>query len=159
MSRSRIYLTTLLRFQIKNIILATNKNARLRYEALDKCLSNFSRKYYIEDLQKACCEYLTKELSTDTTVSKRQVYADLKEMETSPSMQAPIKAYQDGQRKYYRYSHEGILNYVCQNGDIQVDVLLTESPFDDADEDSIFPGKFHKVGEFVSLLHNAIIAA
>ena len=54
---------------------------------------------------------------------------------------------------------EGILNYVCQNGDIQVDVLLTESPFDDADEDSIFPGKFHKVGEFVSLLHNAITAA
>ena len=54
---------------------------------------------------------------------------------------------------------EGILNYVCQNGDIQVDVLLTESPFDDADEESIFPGKFHKVGEFVSLLHNAITAA
>ena len=54
---------------------------------------------------------------------------------------------------------ESILNYVCQNGDIQVDVLLTESPFDDADEDSIFPGKFHKVGEFVTLLHNSITAA
>ncbi len=90
-----------------NNILATNKNARLRYEALDKCLSNFSRKFYIEDLQKACCDYLTKELSSDTTVSKRQIYADLKEMEISPSMHAPIKAYQDGQRKYYRYSQEG----------------------------------------------------
>lgn len=54
---------------------------------------------------------------------------------------------------------EGILNYVCQNGDIQVEVLLNESPFDDADEDSIFPGKFHKVGEFVTLLHKSIIAA
>lgn len=87
--------------------MATNKNARLRYEALDKCLSNFSRKYYIEDLQKACCDYLTRELSIDTTVSKRQIYTDLKEMENSPSMRAPIKAYQDGQRKYYRYSQEG----------------------------------------------------
>lgn len=87
--------------------MATNKNARLRYEALDKCLSNFSRKYYIEDLQKACCDYLTKELGVDVTISKRQVYADLKEMECSPSMQAPIMAYQDGQRKYYRYSQEG----------------------------------------------------
>lgn len=87
--------------------MATNKNARLRYEALDKCLSNFSRKFYIEDLQKACCDYLTKELSTDITVSKRQVYTDLKEMEISPSMHAPIKAYQDGQRKFYRYSQEG----------------------------------------------------
>lgn len=54
---------------------------------------------------------------------------------------------------------ESILNYVCQNGDIQVDVLLTELPFDDADEDSIFPGKFYKVGEFVTLRHNLITAA
>ncbi|MBD5238701.1 MAG: DEAD/DEAH box helicase family protein [Bacteroidales bacterium] len=54
---------------------------------------------------------------------------------------------------------EGILNYVCQNGDIEVEVLLTESPFDDADEEDIFPGKFHKVGEFVSLLHKSIVAA
>ena len=87
--------------------MATNKNARLRYEALDKCLSNFSRKYFIEDLQRACCDYLTKERGIDTTVSKRQVYSDLKEMEISPTMHAPIKAYQDGQRKYYRYSQEG----------------------------------------------------
>ena len=87
--------------------MSTNKNARLRYEALDKCLSNFSRRYYIEDLQKACCDFLSKELSMETTVSKRQIYADLKEMELSPSMQAPIVAYQDGQRKYYRYSKEG----------------------------------------------------
>jgi predicted DNA-binding transcriptional regulator YafY len=58
-------------------------------------------------LQKACCDFLTKELSIDTSVSRRQIYADLKEMELSPSMQAPIVAIQDGQRKYYRYSQEG----------------------------------------------------
>ena len=84
--------------------MATNKNARLRYEALDKCFSNFSRKFYIEDLQKACCDYLSRELSEYKNVSKRQIYDDMKEMQTSPSMQAPIEAYQDGQRKYYRYS-------------------------------------------------------
>lgn len=87
--------------------MATNKNARLRYEALDKCFSNFSRRYYIEDLQKACCDYLTRECSEVTTVSQRQIYADIAEMKTSPSMAAPIVHYQDGQRKYYRYSHEG----------------------------------------------------
>lgn len=87
--------------------MATNKNARLRYEALDKCLSNFSRKYYIEDLREACCTYLTKELGIETSVSTRQVYSDLKEMELSPSMQAPIVAHKDGQRKYYRYAEEG----------------------------------------------------
>ena len=87
--------------------MATNKNARLRYEALDKCFSNFSRKFYIEDLQKACYNYLTEQLSIETTVSKRQVYSDIEEMKTSPNMAAPIEAYQDGQRKYYRYSSPG----------------------------------------------------
>lgn len=87
--------------------MATNKNARLRYEALDKCFSNFSRKFFINDLQEAVCKYLTNELSIDTTISRRQIYNDIKEMQTSPTMQAPIVAYWDGQRKYYRYSIEG----------------------------------------------------
>lgn len=87
--------------------MATNKNARLRYEALDKCFSNFSRKFYIEDLQKAVCEYLKQQLSEEKTISKRQIYADITEMKTSPNMHAPIEAYWDGQRRYYRYSQEG----------------------------------------------------
>lgn len=87
------------------LILATNKNARLRYEALDKCLSNFSRKFYIEDLQQAVCQFLKDQLSEEITVSVRQIYQDLKEMEINPVMNAPIKAYKDGsRRKYYRYS-------------------------------------------------------
>lgn len=88
--------------------MATNKNARLRYEALDKCLSNFSRRFYIEDLQKAVCAYLKAELSEDVSISTRQIYEDLREMETSPSMNAPIGKYKDGnRRKYYRYTVEG----------------------------------------------------
>ena len=87
--------------------MATNKNARLRYEVLDKCFSNFSRKFYIEDLQNAVCDYLSKELSQEITISRRQIYKDIQEMITSPSMQAPIEAYWDGQRRYYRYNVEG----------------------------------------------------
>lgn len=87
--------------------MATNKNAGLRYEALDKCFSNFSRKFYIEDLQKAVCDYLKLQLSEVKTVSRRTIYSDIEEMKTSPNMQASIEAYWDGQRKYYRYSQEG----------------------------------------------------
>ena len=36
----------------------TNKNAQLRYQIIDKCLSNWSRRYYIEDLVDACNEAL-----------------------------------------------------------------------------------------------------
>lgn len=87
--------------------MATNKNARLRYEALDKCFSNFSRKFFIEDLQRMVCNYLTEQLSEDKTVSRRQIYADIEEMKSSPAMQAPIEAYWDGPRKYYRYNRPG----------------------------------------------------
>lgn len=87
--------------------MATNKNARLRYEALDKCFSNFSRKFFIEDLQKAVCDYLFAQLSEEKTISKRQIYSDIQEMKTSPNMSAPIEAYWDGQRRYYRYSRPG----------------------------------------------------
>lgn len=87
--------------------MSTNKHARLRYEALDKCLSNFSRKYYIEDLHEACCAYLENELGEPVSISKRQLYTDLTTMKNSVSMQAPIEAYWDGNRKYYRYSEKG----------------------------------------------------
>lgn len=87
--------------------MATNKNARLRYEALDKCFSNFSRKFFIEDLQEAVCDYLYKQLSERKTISRRQIYSDIEEMKTSPNMQAPIESYWDGQKKYYRYARQG----------------------------------------------------
>ncbi|MCM1139259.1 MAG: WYL domain-containing protein [Muribaculum sp.] len=87
--------------------MATNKNARLRYEALDKCFSNFSRKFFIEDLQEAVCDYLYKQLSERKSISRRQIYSDIEEMKTSPNMQAPIESYWDGQRKYYRYARQG----------------------------------------------------
>ena len=51
----------------------TNKNAQLRYQIIDKCLSNWSRRYYIEDLVDACNEALylyngeTKDKKTSST--------------------------------------------------------------------------------------------
>lgn len=53
---------------------------------------------------------------------------------------------------------KSILDYVCQNGDMQKDQLI-QSPFDDYQVLEIFPGKFPKVAEFVTLLHKSITAA
>lgn len=88
--------------------MATNKNARLRYEALDKCFSNFSRKYYIEDLQAAVCRYLKSQLGEEVSVSTRQIYQDIDDMKKDTSMNAPIEGIKDGsRRKYYRYAVPG----------------------------------------------------
>ncbi len=53
---------------------------------------------------------------------------------------------------------KSILDYVCQNGDLEKKMLM-QSPFDEYEVLEIFPGKFTKVAEFVTLLHEAISAA
>jgi predicted DNA-binding transcriptional regulator YafY len=84
----------------------TNKNAQLRYQVLDRCLSNWSRRYYIEDLIEACNEALY-QYNGDTKegggVKKRQVQEDLKFIESEEGYQMVIDAIPDGHRKYYRY--------------------------------------------------------
>ena len=84
----------------------TNKNAQLRYQVLDKCLSNWSRRYYIEDLVEACNEALylyNGETKDGGCVKKRQVQDDLKFIESEEGYAMQIDAIQDGHRKYYRY--------------------------------------------------------
>jgi predicted DNA-binding transcriptional regulator YafY len=88
----------------------TNKNATIRYQVLDRCLSNWSRRFYIEDLVAACNEALyiyngnTKE---DEGVKKRQVQQDLKFIESEEGYQMTIDAIRDGHRVYYRYHQKG----------------------------------------------------
>lgn len=88
----------------------TNKNAQLRYQVLDRCLSNWSRRYYIEDLVEACNEALYQyngETKDGGGVKKRQVQEDLKFIESEEGYGMLIDAIQDGHRKYYRYHKKG----------------------------------------------------
>ena len=88
----------------------TNKNAQLRYQVLDKCLSNWSRRYYIEDLVEACNEALylyNGETKDGGCVKKRQVQDDLKFIESEEGYAMQIDAIQDGHRRYYRYHKKG----------------------------------------------------
>lgn len=54
---------------------------------------------------------------------------------------------------------KSILDYVCENGDMQTSALVNESPFDEINVLDLFPGKFRQVADFVANLHNAITAA
>ena len=88
----------------------TNKNAQLRYQVLDRCLSNWSRRYYIEDLVEACNEALYQyngETKDGGGVKKRQVQDYLKFIESEEGYGMLIDAIQDGHRKYYRYHKKG----------------------------------------------------
>ena len=87
-----------------------NKNALIRYRTLDKCFSNFARRFYIEDLIQACNEALYQHTgderysdSLHPGISRRQILVDIGFMESDAGWAALIDRVKDGRRVYYRY--------------------------------------------------------
>ena len=84
--------------------MAQNKNAHIRYKALDKCFSNRYKKFYINDLIDYCSGVLTEHYAQETTVSRRQIFDDMDFMRTEAGYDAPIESIKDGRKVFYRYS-------------------------------------------------------
>jgi len=84
--------------------MATNKNATIRYQALNRCFRNPGRKYYIDDLIEACNDSLLDIDPISTGIKRRQVFDDIKFMRDSQGFAAPIESYKEGKKVYYRYN-------------------------------------------------------
>ena len=84
--------------------MATNKHATIRYHALDRCFSNYGRKYFIEDLIVACSEAIYEFAEIVDGVKRRQVFDDITFMESEQGWSIPLERFKDGKRVYYRYS-------------------------------------------------------
>jgi len=85
--------------------MATNKNATIRYQTLDRCFRNPGRKYFIEDLAEACNNSLLDIDPNSSGIKRRQIFDDIKFMRDSQGFDAPIESYKDGKKAYYRYSN------------------------------------------------------
>ena len=97
-----------------------NKNAFLRYQILDRCFSDFHRKYKINDLVDKVNEVLIDLCATG--VSIRQIRDDIKYMRDRMTYNAPIKAYQyDGKRCYYRYEDR---DFTIFNNELSVEEVI-----------------------------------
>lgn len=83
--------------------MSTNKHAIIRYQTLDKCFRNVGRNYSIEDLVNECnksiCEYTGKEEG----IKKRQLYDDIRFMESDQGWSIELKKVKDGRRVFYKY--------------------------------------------------------
>lgn len=93
-----------------NDLMPVNKHALIRYHALDKCFSNFAKRYYIEDLIQACNDALYDHTGNERYsdplhpgISRRQVLVDIDFMESKAGWEALIERIKDGRRVYYRY--------------------------------------------------------
>jgi predicted DNA-binding transcriptional regulator YafY len=80
----------------------TNKNASIRYQALDKCFRDKYHRYYMEDLIDKCEEALLYYNGVGG-VSRRQIFEDIKYMESEAGWSADILRKKDGKKVYYRY--------------------------------------------------------
>ena len=80
-----------------------NKNAIIRYNALDKCFANTGRKYFFEDLLRDVNDALFEEDPKSTGIQIRQLREDIRFMKSDAGFAAPIEAYRVGKKAFYRY--------------------------------------------------------
>ncbi len=80
----------------------TNKNAAIRYQALDKCFRDRRHRYYIDDLIEACEEALYY-YNGIGGVSRRQIFDDITFMESETGWSIPLERKKDGKKVYYCY--------------------------------------------------------
>ncbi len=83
--------------------MATNKNAALRYRALDKCFSNPYKRFFINDLIEHCSAVLSEHYSKEVQISRRQILDDIDFMRSQAGFDAPIESCKEGRTVYYRY--------------------------------------------------------
>lgn len=84
--------------------MSTNKNAIIRYQTLDKCFQNFGKRFYIKDLLNACNEALFEFNPNSLGIKKRQLYDDIRYMQSPQGWNIPLEKIKDGRRAYYQYS-------------------------------------------------------
>ncbi|KJD31246.1 transcriptional regulator [Tamlana nanhaiensis] len=83
--------------------MSTNKHAIIRYQTLDKCFRNTGKRYYIEDLLKACNTAIFEFDPNSDGIKKRQLYDDIRFMESSQGFSIILLKIKDGRRAYYQY--------------------------------------------------------
>src|ERR1700761_2513158 len=86
--------------------MSINKNALIRYKILDRCFGNPGKRYFIEDLVSECNKQLIEIDPNSRGVQKRQVFEDIKYMESSEGWSVQIERIAFGKRKYYRYANK-----------------------------------------------------
>lgn len=86
--------------------MAINKNALIRFHSLDRCFSNFGKKFYLEDLLDYCNEALYELNPNSEGIKKRQLFEDIKFMESSQGWSVPLERIKEGRKVYYRYENQ-----------------------------------------------------
>ena len=86
--------------------MSKNNNSFIRYKALDRCFRDNIHRYFIEDLISEC-EKEFKSSGIAAKVSRRQIFDDIRFMESEEGWGIKLNRLKDGKRIYYRYEKGG----------------------------------------------------
>lgn len=84
--------------------MATNKNAIIRYQALDKCFRNTGKRYCMKDLIEVCNQALYDFNGESDGIKRRQVYDDISFMKSDQGYGVELEISKVGRIAYYRYA-------------------------------------------------------
>ena len=83
--------------------MAVNKNALIRYQVLDRCFRNSGRMYFWEDLLEECNKALMDFDPNSEGIQRRQLFDDIRFMESEQGWLIPLGRIQYSRKVYYRY--------------------------------------------------------
>lgn len=83
--------------------MSINKNALIRYQVLDRCFRNTGRMYFWEDLLEECNKVLVEFDSNSDGIQRRQLFDDIRFMESEAGWSVPLERIRYGRKIYYRY--------------------------------------------------------
>lgn len=81
----------------------TTKNALTRYHTLDRCFQNRGKRYDIEALLEECNQSILELDPASDGIKRRQLYEDIKFMESEQGYGVELEKIKEGKRVYYRY--------------------------------------------------------
>lgn len=81
-----------------------NKNALIRYQALDKCFRNPGRRYFWEDLLETCNQALRDFDPSCEGIQRRQLLDDIRFLESEQGWSVSLDRHKEGKRVFYRYT-------------------------------------------------------
>ena len=84
--------------------MAVNKNALIRYQALDRCFRNTGRRYFWQDLLEECNRALANANFEGAGIQRRQLYDDIRFMESEEGWSIELAKEKFGRKVYYRYA-------------------------------------------------------
>ena len=83
--------------------MSVNKNALIRYQVLDRCFRNTGRMYFWEDLLEECNKVLMDFDPNNEGIQRRQLFDDIRFMESEQGWSIPLGRIRHGRKVYYRY--------------------------------------------------------